>query len=320
MDIDIVVIGLNSAPTLKKCLEAVSKASYSKGQLHCFYVDGGSTDNSLSVAEKFPQFTLLKVADTHPSPSAGRNMGWQHGNSPLVQFLDSDTELDPNWLEKGSDLLQDPQLAAVSGFLKELHPDISIFNWFFGKEWNHLPGYCETFGGNVLMKRDVLEKTKGYDDELVAGEDPEFSRRIRNAGWKILQTDLPMATHDLHMQSAKKYLIRNYRAGYAYGLLCDRHHIWKPEVIRIVIRTLVFILFAVLSLIYSGWFLIPAVIAILIPRLIRVNSIAKNMNLSKEDARLYAWHASFVVIPQFIGILRYYLGKWLNKPLRNKRR
>lgn len=319
MDIDIVIIGLNSASTLKKCLEAASKTSYSKGQVHFFYVDGGSSDDSMSIAEKFPHFTLLKIADAHPSPSAGRNMGWEHGKSPLVQFLDSDTELHPQWLEKGSDLLQDPQLAAVSGYLKELNPDISIFNWFFGQEWNCRPGFCETFGGNVLMKRKVLEATKGYDSELVAGEDPELSRRIRQAGWKILQTDIPMATHDLHMQSLKKYLTRNYRAGYAYGLLFDRHDIWKPEVIRIVIRTLALFFFVALSLIYSVWFLIPAVICILFPRLFRVNAIAKNMNLTKEDARLYSWHASLVVIPQFIGILRYYLGKWFNKPLRNKR-
>lgn len=319
MDIDIVIIGLNSASTLKKCLEAASKADFSNGQLHFIYVDGGSTDHSLALAQEFPHITVLQLNTKYPTPGAGRNMGWKNGHAPLVQFLDSDTELDPNWLTKGSLLLQDPQLAAVNGYLKELNPNASIFNWICGKEWNSKPGFCETFGGNVLIKREVLEKTSGYDTELTAGEDPELSRRIRKAGWKILHSDIPMATHDLDMQTATKYIKRSYRTGYAYGLLFDRHGIWKPEVIRILIRTFAFFGFLCLSFIYSWWFLFPAFFFLFLPRLLRVKSIAHHMNLSKEDASLYSWHASFVIIPQFFGIIRYYYGKWFHQPLRNKR-
>lgn len=319
MDIDVVVIGLNSAPTLQKCLQAAFSNHYTQGKVNYFYVDGGSTDNSLAIAQQFPQFTILKIAQEHPTPSAGRNMGWQHGKAPLVQFLDSDTELNPDWFNKAVPLIEPKDIAAISGFLKELNPNQSIYNWFCGHEWNSQPGYSETFGGNVLIKREVLEKSKGYDNDLVAGEDPELSRRIRQLGWKILHSDEPMASHDLDTQTLIKYLKRSYRTGYAYGLLFDRHHIWKPEVLRIVVRSLLFFLFLILSLLYSWWFLIPALVFLFFPRLFRVKSISKNMRLTMEEASLYSWHASIIVIPQFFGIIRYYYGKWFNKPLRNKR-
>lgn len=318
MDIDIVVIGLNSASTLKKCFESAINSRYSKGQLHYYYVDGGSIDQSMEIAQQFPQFTLLKVAREDPTPSAGRNMGWEHSKSPLVQFLDSDSELDPDWLTKASALLQDSEIAAVNGYLKEMNPDASIYNWICSHEWNGQPGLVESFGGNILIKREALEKTKGYDDDLVSGEDPELARRIRKAGWKILKTSEPMATHDLNTQNLVKYLKRSYRTGYAYALLFDRHHFWKHEVMRIVIRSSLFFLCLLLSFIGSWLFLLPAFFFLFFPRLFRVNSISKNMNLTKEDASLYSWHASLVVIPQFFGIIRYYFGKWFNQPLRNQ--
>lgn len=318
MDIDLVVIGLNSATTLMKCLQAAINCRYTKGKLHYYYIDGGSKDNSIDIAKEFPQFTILRVAREHPTPGAGRNMGWEKGSSPLVQFLDSDTEIHPDWLEKASGHLDDPEIAAVDGYLQELNPDTSIYNWICSHEWNGKPGFQEVFGGNVLVKRAVLEKTQGYDDDLVVGEDPELARRVRMEGWKILKIADLMATHDLNTQNIRKYLKRSYRTGYAFAAVYDRHHFWKYEVMRIVLRSTLFFACLIFTFIKNWLFIFPAFFFLFYPRLFRVDSIAKKMDLSKEDASLYSWHASLVVIPQFFGVIRYYYGKWFHQPLHNK--
>jgi len=43
-------------------------------------------------------------------------------------------------------------------------------------------------------------------------------------------------------------------------------------------------------------------------------------HLNNKEAKIYGWHCSMVVLPQFFGIIRFYVGKLFNKPLKNKRR
>ena len=93
MDIDVVIIGVNTEKTLGKCLESVLESRYKEGEIHIWYVDGGSTDGSVAIARSCSGVHVIEIHPEYPSPGLGRNAGWRAGNSPMVQFLDSDTIL-----------------------------------------------------------------------------------------------------------------------------------------------------------------------------------------------------------------------------------
>lgn len=278
----------------------------------------------MTVAEAAGARCLL-VESAAPAPGRQRNAGWRSGSAPLVQFLDSDTELDADWLRTAATAFEDPSVGAAYGLLREAHPEASVFNWIGGLEWNGPAGDAESFGGIVMLSRAALEATGGYDDALVAGEDPELARRVREAGFRILSLDQPMVTHDLAMRTLRQYWRRAYRSGHAFAEVHARHpDFWGREVRRILLRTAPFLVgLAALPLAtVSPWFLLaPSVGAALLfrPSLCLAGRFAASLGLSRREARAYALHASLVVLPQSLGMARFHYGRLFGQPLANKR-
>jgi glycosyltransferase involved in cell wall biosynthesis len=322
--IDVVVIGLNSEKTLTRCLESVKKSSYPQRNLSLIYADGGSIDSSPSIAKAFG-CTFVACGAPSPTPGSQRNAGWRLGSGKYVQFLDSDTIMDPEWLLKAVSAIEAKKAGAVAGDRRELHPEHSVFNWIGDLEWNGKAGESECFGGDVLVARAALEATGGYDPGLIAGEDPELSYRIRRAGYRILKLDEPMTKHDLAMLGLRQYCRRSFRSGHAYAEVHAMHEdFWARDARRIIARAVPFaVATAALPLcLLSGYYLLAwaACVAILLrPRLLLVGNFARDLSLARREARLYAWHASLVVLPQFLGMLRFYAGRALSRPLTNAR-
>ena len=89
-------------------------------------------------------------------------------------------------------------------------------------DWNAPAGIVEFCGGDALMRREVLESVGGFDERLIAGEEPEMCRRIRELGFTILHVDRPMTGHDLAMTRFSQYWRRAVRTGYAYAEVSAR--------------------------------------------------------------------------------------------------
>jgi cellulose synthase/poly-beta-1,6-N-acetylglucosamine synthase-like glycosyltransferase len=334
--IDCVIIGVNCEKTLERCIKSILSGSYPDRKLQVIYSDGGSTDRSVALARQFSQVMVIELSPEYPTPGLGRNAGWKKGQSPYVQFLDSDTILDTDWLMTAVDAMKNPAVGAVRGYRKELHPERSFFNWIGDLEWNTTPGACDSFGGDVLIRRTALAESGGYDEELVGGEDPELSWRVSRQGWKIIMLDALMTSHDLAMLKTSQYLKRSFRSGYAFAAVKrrisgTRSDFWKADWRRIVIKSSGFIIFScigVLFLLFPGN--LPGLVIFLLslmagctmlfsPRLFRIEKFMQENKLNRTDAKKYAWHCSLVVLPQFFGFIRFYYGEIFNKPLRNKR-
>ncbi len=336
-DIDCVLIGVNCSKTLGRCIDSVFASGYPKEKIYLYYVDGGSTDRSIDVANAYDSVTVIALNPEYPTPGIGRNHGWKQGSSPFVHFLDSDTILNPDWLKIAVHAIdKEEQIGAVMGLRKEMHPEHSIYNWLGDIEWNGPIGESSCFGGDVLLRRKVLEKTGGYDEFLVGGEDPELSRRVLRAGWKIIRLDALMTQHDLAMKTVRQYMARAFRSGYGFAAVRKREaeagsDFWKYEFQKIVIKGGVFmicLIFFILTIfihpssttITLGLLtLAPGTAILLNPRLFKVNKFMRENNLNKKEARTYAWHCSLVVIPQLFGLIRFYWGLITGNPLKNRR-
>jgi len=331
MAVDCVIIGVNCANTLAACIESVCNCNYPSADMNVWYVDGGSTDGSINIAGRFEAVNIIALTPSHPTPGLGRNAGWRAGTAEFVQFLDSDTVLDPNWLTEAVQAITQDKVGAVRGNRSERHPDATMFNWIADLEWNAPPGKCDDFGGDVMIRRDLLKAVDGYNEELVGGEDPELSRRIRDLGWNIVQLDRPMTTHDLAMTGYRQYWRRNFRSGYGFAAVTDMHRnsatsgFWHDEMRRIRMRgggsLALFTLGIVAACIHPAFALLtlPAMALLFYPRLMRVEYFMRAKNLPMQAARFYAWHCSVVVLPQLMGVIRYHIGKRFGCPLRNKR-
>lgn len=334
--IDCVLIGVNCASTLKRCIDSILACDYPKEKLRIIYVDGGSSDTSKAIATAYQNVTLIALDPLHPTPGLQRNAGWKNGTAPFVQFLDSDTIIDPAWLRAATTAIQDPAIGAINGYRRELHPERTIYNWIGDIEWNGPPGQSDCFGGDVLIRRTALEESGGYDETLVGGEDPELSRRIIRNGWQIRRLDALMTSHDLAMTTIRQYLKRGFRSGYGFAAVRLREakagsSFWKPENRKILIKGGGFLIGAtaaplialtqhnVRGTILSLASLLGGTALLLNPRIFKVEKFMRDNKLRREEAKIYAWHCSLVVLPQLLGIIRFHAGRLLGKPLTNKR-
>lgn len=324
-DIDVVIIGINSEKTIGNCIESVLASDYDKNKLHIYYADGGSIDTTKDIVKGYKEVSLVELYPKNPTPGFQRNEGWKKGKSEFVMFIDSDTQLHKKWLSIAVEAFKD-NIAAVCGNRLEKHPEKSLFNWIGNLEWNGKHGKIDEFGGDVMIRRNILEESGGYNNSLVAGEDPELSIRICKAGHAIIRIDSEMTRHDLAMYTLKQYWKRAYRTGYAYVEVYLMHkNIWKEDIKRIIIRgmaicmALIFPFIIIFSGIYSLLLIEVGLIYIgLRPRIKLVDYFKTRYNIKPKEATLYSWHATLVVIPQLMGIIRYIIGKIINKPLLNK--
>ncbi len=310
--VSVVVIGRNEGARLERCLQSIRRMENPGGEIELIYVDSASTDGSPQLAEKYDAKVIV-VQPKRPTAALGRNAGWRAATAPFVLFLDGDTILDSRFVV---DSLREfaPDTAIVWGHRREIHPEQTIFNRVLDLDWIYAPGITEFCGGDALMRRSALEQVNGYDEALIAGEEPEMCRRMRAAGWKILHTDHPMTGHDLAMTAWSQYWKRATRAGYAYAEVSRRFRdsgmpFWEEDARRNRSRTLMLAGIVLGGLLGSLllWSPVPAILGSLFLFLLVVRTALKARwkGAPLSTLLLYGIHSHLQQIPIFLGQLQF---------------
>ncbi len=277
------------------------------------YVDSASTDDSVAIARR-RQAIVVEVRPGKPTAALGRNAGWRHSTGSLVLFLDGDTVLDPAFFANSVAEFDHPKTAVVWGHRRELHPDQSVFNRVLDLDWIYAPGIVEFCGGDALMRRAVLEQVGGFDETLIAGEEPEMCRRIRAAGYQIVHVDRPMTGHDLALTKWRQYWKRATRAGYAYAEVSQRFRhtelpFWDEDARRNRNRALILLLLpvsgAVASVLLGTVWPIAGSAAVLALLVVRSAWKARWKSGDRGTLILYGIHSHLQQLPIYWGQMQY---------------
>lgn len=325
--ISVVVIGLNVAEYLAQSLNAILNSSYPSNKLEIIYVDSGSTDGSLNIAHSFEGVHVIELDASNPSAAKGRNAGAAKAKYDLIQFVDADSYLHPDWLHVAIGYL-DHKTVAVAGRLSERYPEKNLFHRMAQLEWNIWTGpdggwtteamESKTFGGNVLLNRSVFMGLNGFDEKLKAGEDPDLSYRIRRQGYRLLRLNQDMASHDINLSDFSEYRKRSRRSGQAYANLALRY--WR-ESERFMLKPLIRIIGGVMTPavvlftgFLSGYQLLGFLLALLIMfRLVfQTGKFARLFNITYRRALEYSLYLAFAIYPQFLGVKDVALQKFNN--------
>jgi glycosyltransferase involved in cell wall biosynthesis len=312
--IGVVIIGRNEGARLISCLNSLIKSVK-----NIVYVDSGSTDSSVSLAEKMGANTLLLDLSIPFSAARARNEGATYllntfPEIEYIQFVDGDCEIQPNWIECAHKFLDDhSDYAVVCGRRRERFPEKSIYNQLCDIEWNTAIGDVHTCGGDALIRASAYQQVDGYKDTLIAGEEPEMCFRMREKDWKIYRLDAEMTLHDAAMTKLSQWWNRAVRAGYAYAEGCYLHgrsaekYKVKQTISILFWAMLLPVLIALISL-YDSVFINLFVIYPL--QVFRLTLKNKSRMSSDKKAFYYAMSNLFGKLPQFFGMMRFALNKW----------
>ncbi len=211
--VTIVIVNWNGGDLLLRCLASVRSIQI-PFPVKVIVVDNNSVDGSRERAQReFPEFTMI---------NSGANLGFGRGNNqarqlvdtPLVLFLNSDTELRPDALQRVVECLErHPDVGALG--CKMVYPDGTVqeqgLQWFpspatvflelllpeglrrgWVQRWlprvNPLKSgeVRKLYGGFILVRREVLDRAGWFDERyFMYAEDVDLSRTIRELGWKL---------------------------------------------------------------------------------------------------------------------------------------
>ena len=225
--IGIVAIGRNEGARLEQCLRSLLSQSTA-----VIYADSASSDGSADLARRLGVETVELPGDRPLSAAAGRAAGFarlrdKFPNIELVQFVDGDCLLDPDWLPTATTFLKsNPRAAVVCGRRFEAKPEASIYNAMCDAEWDTPVGQAQACGGDALFRVDAYEAVGGFNAGLLAGEEPELCGRLRAQGFEIWRIAAKMTQHDARMLHFGQYWRRSLRGGFGYAQVWDQSRKW----------------------------------------------------------------------------------------------
>lgn len=220
--LSIIVIGRNEALHIERCLRSSIKGIQNFPESEIIYVDSASTDNTVEIAKKFPIKIFQLKPDWPLSASAGRYIGTLHAKGDYLFFIDGDTLLFYNWLDKGIQYLQEHQeVGAVAGSVHEIFEDetgrrLGFLRHRYGRQ--NAPREEKTMGGIALYRKSVLDQVGLFNPFLAVDEEPELGLRIRRAGYKLVRLPEVMAiTYGPERETFRELFRRYHTKLFTYG-------------------------------------------------------------------------------------------------------
>ncbi len=213
IELSVVIPSWNTRELLAACLSSLERAP--KPATEVLVVDNGSTDGSAAlVAERFPAAQLVRN-ETNEGFARATNRGLALARGRYVLFLNSDTEVLGDAMERLHRFLEEHREYAAAA-PRLVHPDgrtqrtvqefpnlwtplffaTPLERWFpnsrelrryFMREWpqedsrdvDQPPAAC------LLLRREALDRVGNLDEELwLFFNDVDLARRLKADGWK----------------------------------------------------------------------------------------------------------------------------------------
>lgn len=173
LSLGIVVPVLNEAAILD---HALARLKHVAGEFPVVVVDGGSSDGSAEIAQRYFPTVVLSLANR----GAQMNLGARLLATDVLLFLHADSELPEDFAAHIARALRDPRVAAGCF---QLHFDASRPMLRFYSWCTQFPGRFLHFGDQgYFVRRGVFEAIRGYR-ELPFLEDADFLRRLLAPGF-----------------------------------------------------------------------------------------------------------------------------------------
>src|SRR5438309_2826689 len=218
--ISVIVCSYNGARTIRDCLEALERLTYSDYEV--IVVDDGSTDTTAAIARRYD---CRLIQTENRGLASARNTGLHAARGEIVAYIDDDAYPDPDWLTYLANRFLStahvgvggPNIApAGDGRIAECvarAPGGPVHVLLSDREAEHIPG-C-----NMAFRKDRLEAIGGFDPRYrVAGDDVDVCWRVQQCGWTLGFSPAAMVWHH-RRNSVRAYWNQQRGYGTAEALL-----------------------------------------------------------------------------------------------------
>jgi GT2 family glycosyltransferase len=253
----------NRAASLRRLLDSLeASAGLEQTPVEIIVVNNHSTDATpqllMEVSAKNRRFPIIALEELRQGKSRALNLGLGRATGSFVLLLDDDVSVDTLCVAEHIAAYEDGSFDAIQGkVLAGLDPQGQPANMARLREYNiplvdHGDAPCELrgfTGTNISLKREVFEKAGLFDTRLGPGasgfsEDTEYSRRIRENGFKIGYAPKAIIYHELNPERYGSSYNRNvqFRQGISRSIYRKDSLIFRvlPDLIGNCLRYLAY--------------------------------------------------------------------------------
>jgi glycosyltransferase involved in cell wall biosynthesis len=206
--VSVIIPTRNSAKRLDACLRSVEIQTYSNVEV--IVVDQSSTDATRDIAKQYgARVVSMPPPRFYSPPSKSRNVGAEVAEGQVLYHLDSDMELSPALISEIVDIFSArPEIGAL--IVHEV--DRVLGYWSKCKAFER-----RCYWGNDLVesarivRREIFQKVKGYDESISSGEDLDIQRSYKNVCEVGFCSNVVF--HNLTDVTLVRILIKKYQYG-----------------------------------------------------------------------------------------------------------
>jgi glycosyltransferase involved in cell wall biosynthesis len=152
--------------------------------------DGGSTDNSVNLIKEKVDILVKHTNNYRQNISEGRNQGFHASSGDVLVFFNADTYVGNvyEFMNRALKVIADNDTAAIACPVKVFPEEEKIRDKVFHFLYNNYVRFLNAMvmgmgrGECHIVKRELFEKTGGYNEKLGAGEDFDLYKRLRKLG------------------------------------------------------------------------------------------------------------------------------------------
>ncbi|MFA5207716.1 MAG: glycosyltransferase [Candidatus Paceibacterota bacterium] len=178
--LSIIIPTLNEEKNIKTLLSLIQKGGFDDYEV--IVADAGSTDKTVEIARGY-NCIITKGG----LPARGRNNGAKVAKGDILFFLDADLKLAPkNFLKQSVDYFIKNDLVVASFPLLPQKNNIYLnpltLNLFYNIPQKILKKVFPMGAMGIMVKKDIFEKVKGFDESITLAEDHYFIQQAEKLG------------------------------------------------------------------------------------------------------------------------------------------
>lgn len=218
----VITPSLNQAKYLERTLRSVLDQDYA--DLEYIVMDGGSTDGSVDILQRYDDRLAYWVSEPDEGQSWAINRGIERSTGDVIAYINSDDYYLPGAFEAALPYFENPSVRWVAGASDSIEPDGTLENHWVPAppsgsrvSWVRGPWYVPQVSS--FWRRDVFDEYGLLREDLNFVFDTEFGVRLALGGLYPVTFDRVLAIRYLHDEAKsadRSQFVREYK-GVARG-------------------------------------------------------------------------------------------------------
>ena len=321
----IVIPTYNEQDNIANCLDSIFNQNYDKSLVDVVFVDGHSSDNTISKIKDYQQkFTNISLLENPVKKTpTSLNIGIKQAKGEIIIILGAHASLNPDFIFFNNKYLNEKNVKVTGGtqinigfnFVQKAIAAAMENPFAMGSapyRWSKKEQFVDTVV-YAAYKRELFEEIGYFEENFAISEDAELNWRIRKAGHKIFFS--PNIKSYYHpRRTIAKFIQQMFR----YGIL--RVHMFKKHKSAVKITHIIPPVFVVtlvtISILTLATVLDPIFLAAVLISYFLVNLLSVLLKSTKENLLFVPLVSFLIFLLHFSWGLGFIVGLFLPRSKR----